>query len=129
MYVYIFLGQSYEGKAMGNQQSLSEHVIVNITNAERLSSMVDDLKNSETALTALTAPTALSLLQEWYEAARQAVHFCRLARLALPDDELGDLIDRVHALDEEGDLWDNYLLGEWFDEIGDLPEGYGRYLS
>jgi hypothetical protein len=78
------------------QLPLQERVIAMINEARRLSAMIDELKQPETAM------IAFGLLPDWEEAARQAIHLCRLAALTLPQASLDTLIDRVNALDEEG---------------------------
>ena len=89
---------------------LQERVITQINEAERLSAMIDQLKEPETAL------IAFGLLPDWNEAAKQAVHLCRLAIVTLSTDELNQLIDRVNALgDEEASLWEHYATAEWYD--------------
>ena len=93
-----------------------ERVVASIIEAERLSSEISSLEKPE------TAQQALWLLPEWDNTARQAVHFCRLACLVLDKDNLDCLIDLVHALDRDTDLWEQYSLAEWFGEQGDFPE-------
>src|SRR5436189_2471659 len=93
------------------QLPLQERVIAQINEAERLSAMIDELKKPGTAM------IAFGLLPDWNEAARQAIRLCRLAIVALPLDELNNLVDRVNDLGgEEGCLWEHYALAEWYDD-------------
>lgn len=95
---------------MENKPTLQERVIASVKEADRLEAMIHPLERPETAI------IALGLLPEWNEATRQAVHLCRLARLSLPQDALNDLIDSVNALSEECNLWEHYVIAEWYDE-------------
>jgi hypothetical protein len=103
---------------MSNQQSLQNRVVAKIVYAEQLSVQIDRLHELEK----IEPEQLLTLIPAWNEAAKQAIHFCRLARLALCPEELITLIDRLHALNPEQDLWEMYIVGEWDSEMGDLPE-------
>jgi hypothetical protein len=102
---------------MGHQ-ALQERVIAKIVHAENLSKQLNELEQQQKIVPDLL----LTLIPAWNEAAKQAIHFCRLARLTLWPEELVGLIERIHALDPEQDLWEMYIEGEWEGEIGKLPE-------
>lgn len=97
---------------------LQDRVIALVSNAERLSAKIDKLKKPD------TANIAFMLLPQWEEVAREAIHFCRLAVLSLPDNELENLIARVRALDPDPDvdLWESYTLAEWFNDANNMPD-------
>lgn len=118
---------------MENQQHLSERVIGKVLLAEQLAVRMDMSKfkvqeDSDIEQDLEQMKRFVEASEAWNEAAKQAAHFCRLARCALPEDELISLIERLHMFDPEKELWDFYVLAEWSDEFQWHDEEADKWL-
>jgi hypothetical protein len=103
------------------ENQLPQRVIASISEAERRSAVLDSLKTQEAAM--VEFDDFYRLLQDWITAARQAIHLCRLACIALSRNDLEELIDHINALDEEKDLWEQYAVAEWYDDWRGFDSG------
>lgn len=93
---------------MEQERPLSERAYMSIMEAEWRAALIWDLRGDASLV-------AVSFLEDWQDAARQAIEVCRLANRTLPQWERERVIERLEEFDPDRNLWEHYTLAEWFE--------------
>lgn len=110
---------------METRPSLQERVLAKIREAERLIVLCKEAKMEPGPL----SPMFRDLLLQWDHAAKEAIHWTRIAIQTLPDSELDAFIEEVNEAEGmdvnwresrlfslAGTRWEHWSLAEWMDQ-------------